>query len=497
LLSNRGRFAEAEAIADEILATKGDDPWVSGVRAWLAFQQGRSTNALEFLELPLQQDYDLGWYYDLRALCHLAIGEIEAALEDYRSIVAKAVPVDGLGKCQLAIACLVLGDLPGARQWLDRAGRDVMTEPSVYHSTSALVAMAVGDADGAERFVRDAVDATDSLRELQDIGRLFQLLLPVLRTSYEAVGRLEQRLRMTLEHALPDQTRRLAKAGPTADSQLGDAARKHGLDSETPDFGVPAIAVLATQSRRWEQAGALQQATDGYQRLLATAFAPEAKVGLGRALMAANEQHVARGDVDGVMRIQERLRGLGVVDRIEAGLAVAAALEAKGEVDQVRTYLEGLLPEAGDDVQSETIHQRIGELSLFTGDLEVAKEHLDRALVIAEGREDLVRMARIETRRAVVESVRDPTASPWIQALRAWRAAGAFDATRTLVEELKGLLDTPSASRWRQRVLESLRSTLVDSPTNEQFEEFGTIGVAGIYQALEPGVGQGPKPAAQ
>jgi hypothetical protein len=65
------------------------------------------------------------------------------------------------------------------------------------------------------------------------------------------------------------------------------------------------------------------------------------------------------------------------------------------------------------------------------------------------------------------------------------------------VEELKGLLDTPSASRWRQRVLESLRSTLVDSPTNEQFEEFGTIGVAGIYQALEPGVGQGPKPAAQ
>jgi tetratricopeptide (TPR) repeat protein len=485
LLSSRGSLAEAEAMAAEIVTISGEDPLVCGVRARLAFQQGRFVDALELLDLPLQQEYDLGSYYDLRALCHLAIGEVDAALDDYRSVVAKGVPVDGVGKCQLAIASTVLGDLPAARQWLEKARRDVMSEPSLQPFTAALVALAAGEAGDAERLLRDAVDASGNTGELRNIELMLPLLLSVLRSRYQPVEKFEQRVLTTLQDALPVQTSRLEEHGPTADSQLQDAARKHAVDASNRDLGIPGVALLAILSRRWEESDALLQAADGYQRLLATSFEPEARIGLLRVLAAANEERTAHGDVDSVMRIQDRRRALGAVDSIEAGLAVAAALEATGEVGQAREYLEGLWPEAADDVQREILHQRIGELSVFAGDIALAKEHLDRAVAIAEGRQEPIRVAQLTTRRALVEMVADPTSSPWIQALRTWRAAGAFDATRTLVEELQGFLDTPSASPWRQRALDSLRSTLKQPPVEEQLEDFGTIDTNGIYRAFE------------
>ncbi len=122
-LAYRGRLADANRAADELVTMFGNDPWVSAARAWLAIHSGRESRyrvGLARLELPIAGGNDPSWYYEMRALCHAGLHEIEAARQAFSELLARALPVDGPTKCRLAIAAVAVGDADEAARVVAR-----------------------------------------------------------------------------------------------------------------------------------------------------------------------------------------------------------------------------------------------------------------------------------------------------------------------------------------------------------------------------------------
>jgi tetratricopeptide (TPR) repeat protein len=147
--------------------------------------------------------------------------------------------------------------------------------------------------------------------------------------------------------------------------------------------------------------------------------------------------------VDAVKEIQANGERLGLVDAVQAGLAVAAALEAAGRPDDARASLTALLERDLDaDARTQDVHQRLGELSLRNGKLEEARASFEAALEIARGRKDAGRSAELEARLAVLALV-DGDKRSCLDHLRAardeWSSAGAVDPAGPLEADLRGL----------------------------------------------------------
>jgi tetratricopeptide (TPR) repeat protein len=277
LLANRREFAEAEAVARQLVAMYGEDPWVSAVRAWLALHHDEGKDwqrALQLLELPIAEGNDQAWYCEMRAHAYLRAGDVEQARGAYRSVL-DAEPIDGNTKCRFARASLALDQPERAREWLAKAREDSTTPRSSYVMTAALQAIADEDMSAAAGRLREAIRLASSAVEVDDIVFETKLAMRAIRADGEqAVADRERTLVESTAEAVAERKAELERDPPTGDSELERALKEVDGRHDTPE-----LALLALAARREATAGRHDAAKRGYERLRGTRFEPEAEIG--------------------------------------------------------------------------------------------------------------------------------------------------------------------------------------------------------------------------
>jgi tetratricopeptide (TPR) repeat protein len=473
LLANRGELDAAETAADELARTFGPDPWVMAVRAWLAMHLERFARALELLELPIAEGNNPAWYYEMRAVCHVALGDVAAARVDYQTLRTSAPPIDGTTKCRLAVAELACGDREKAKALLRQAEGDPTTWASNYLIAAALVALTGHDPAGAERLLEDALDSAKSKVEVDDIVTYTKLHLRGLGDDHLVMERERALARMEKELA-PRRRAALEQRRPNADSELEAALRQHDHGGTGPDLDAAETALLAVASRRHARNGRLGDAIAGYERLRDSAFEPEATVGLVKSLREASRVGAERGDADAVRRACARLGELGKTTPVRGALAVAEALHTAGRLEEARDYVAAHADEAIDDEEHMAVERRLGALEVELGDLEAGTRHFESAFAVAERMGDRASGGQVQVRLALVAALRrdQTTAKRHLEAaLSQWSAAGATEPTGSLLEEVRRLRQRALLERHWSRLageaLDWIETELTEQLTRE------------------------------
>lgn len=451
LLASHGRIAEAEQVAERLVTMYGNDPWVSAARAWLAVhsdREGRFEEAASLLELPLAEGNDPSWYYDMQALCNIELGDIPAARADYRELLRTAPPIDGTTKCRLAIAAVAVREGHHASQWLEQARRDPTSRPVTCLGAEAFAAMAKRDYEKARDALTRATDQAASRVELEDLVWEAGARIALLDGDPSAAAQV---VADVAEGTVRKRTRWLEDNRPTPDSELAAALEQHA-DAESAVPGLIEVALQAVRGRRALQRGRIAEAIESYERILGSAFEPETTIALVQALRVHSDQSALRGDVDEVRRTQDRLSAIGEVTVTESALAVAAALESRGDYAAARDALEECLDMVTGEDRDE-LHQRAGRLALMLYDDVAAENHFRTALDGATARGDADRIGQLEIRLALVALRRDELPNVpmhLIAAVRAWRDAGALEPATAIREELRGLMEAADDSNWSE-----------------------------------------------
>jgi tetratricopeptide (TPR) repeat protein len=444
------------------------------VQGWIALHEGRYDEALTLLDLPLARGYDLSYYRDLRALCDAALGNPDAARAEYAATIAgvgdRSIAVTGdTVRCAVAVAHAAVGDVEGAERWVEEAApggvpaSDDMSLPAVR----AFLALARDDLDRGEELLREAVALTRNERDLDDL--LGNVPLRLAAAPGDEAGRRRRTAVVERVAAEDAQTRRAllaARGTPTADSELAESmsGRPDG-PGDVSDVGVRAIA-----ARRLADRGDADGAADGYERLLGSQFEPEATMALARTLRTTAEAAAARGDAAETRRAQARLVELGEADDVDAALAIAAALRVAGDPRAAQAELRGVLEAAQRAGKGDLVQQGLGDLGLTMGDPGGAAEHFQAAIALPQVQSDPARVGQLETRTAVADLLagRFAGASRHVaRALDAWRKAGAFEPAWTIVQEARSALADGGASAALERAVEAL-ATIVDAQRTEE-----------------------------
>jgi tetratricopeptide (TPR) repeat protein len=446
ILANRGRHDDAEEMAAEVVAQLGTWGWLSGVRAYIAFRRRRYTEALELLELPLSEEFDLGWNYDLAALCHVALGELEEAQRAYRGVVERAKPIHGYTKAQIACAYAALGDVNRARERLEEALQDATLDPVDGGVALAIVALVEGDAGAAAESARASIAAARSPERADAVA-------------------WEMRLRARAFPAA-DADAFTAAVDEAASERLAELARRprdgaveveERLAGEVePRRRVPLLAIRA---RRRAEEGELEAAVEDYEALRGTAIDSEAVVALTGLLTSLRDRAVADGAIDAVTTIQDRLMALGGVRDLDAILGTASALAAAGRSEEAVSHLSDAVDDADGDGR-EDLHEHAGMLALQAGDLGEAAHHLLAAEGIAQGD---IRKARLHARLTVAAAAAGDehrTRREVVEALRAWYSAGIFEPSWTLADDLRAVLDAGLQPAHAKAARDTLRAAL-------------------------------------
>ena len=278
LLANRREFTEAEAVARQLVAMYGEDPWVSAVRAWLALHnaEGRDwQRALQLLELPIAEGNDQAWYFEMRAHAFLRAGDVEQARDAYRNVL-DGEPIDGNTKCRFARASLALDERARAREWLAKAHEDSTTPRSSYVMTAALQAIADEDMSAAAERLREAIGLASSAVEVDDIVFETKLAMRAIRADGEqAVADRERMLVEAAAETVAERKAELERDPPSPDSEVESALKEVEGRLDTP-----ALALLALAARRDAAAGRHDAAKRRYEQLRGTRFEPEAEIAL-------------------------------------------------------------------------------------------------------------------------------------------------------------------------------------------------------------------------
>ena len=289
LLANRRAFDEAEAVAEQLVAMYGEDPWVSAVRAWLALHHRRDDErTLALLQLPITQGNDQAWYCELQAHAYLLRNDVAEARAAYGRVL-EVEPIDGNTKCRLARASLALGKTEDARAWLAKARDDSTTPRPSYVVTAALQAVVAGDSEAAVRRLGEAVRLASSAVEIDDI--LFETMLALRATAAdgaEAAAERERELLEATKETVAERKSELERDPPTADSELERALA--GLPEGPLDM--PTIALLALAGRRDAAAGRHDIARGRYEQLRGTRFEPEATIAFEREIERVRTRNV-------------------------------------------------------------------------------------------------------------------------------------------------------------------------------------------------------------
>lgn len=459
-LTSRGRLCDAEQVAEELVTMFGNDPWVSAARAWLAIhsdRESRYSDGLGLLELPLAGGNDPSWYYEMRALCHVGLRQVDAAREDFRGLLKHALPVDGTTKCRLELAAVAVADADQAAHWSSEAAKDPTSRAITCLTADAFAAFAREDLDAANDLLSRATEHATSAIELRDIVDMMLLRLPLLTEDPERIVAYERVVRGVATGPARERERSLERSPLSPDQEVEEALASN---AERPD-APPVIrdALLAVKARRDMLAGRLREAAASYQELLSSSFEPEATYGLTRALGGLAQQQAAAGDVEQVRQLTERMTALGNVSPAEIATTVASALERSGDRSGAREQLANALAMATDPREMAKLHQRAGGLALADDDLDDASAHfqavLDTALKAhAHGRAGQVqiRMALIAIRRDDLDAAVDHL----LAGARAWKHGGALDPTAALIGELHGLQRLRGGA-WEAAAREALR----------------------------------------
>ncbi len=475
-LAYRGRLEEADLLAEELVAMFGNDPWVSAARAWMALHSDRKTRYLDglgLLEMPIAGGNDPSWYYEMRALCHVGLEQVEAARADFRDLLAHALPVDGATKCRLAVASVAVGDAEQAARWSDAAWKDPTSRAITCLTTDAFAALARGEVDAGSELLARATEHAASVVELRDIIALTLLRLPLLGGDDALAEAREQAVLALAVGAVRDREWSLERAPRSADQELDDALAI--VDGEHDAPPIIRTTLLAVKARRDARAGHLQEAAASYQALVSTSFEPEARLGLTRVLRRLARQQAAQGEVQEVKQLTERMTALGNVSRADVATTVASALERSGSRRQAREQIETAIAVAADDRERAKLHLRAGGLALAGDDLDGASTHFQAALEIArtsgargQAGQAQVRMALIGIRRRDLVSAHEHL----LAAARAWKDAGALDPTAALIGELHGL-ERLRGGRWEDAAREArslVESAVAESGAPEELE---------------------------
>jgi len=441
-LAARGRLVEADDLAEDLVAMFGNDPWVSAARAWLAIHSDhdrRFKDGLVLLELPIAGGNDPSWYYEMRALCHVATGDLDAAREDYRVMLRDALPVDGTTKSRLQVAAVVLGEADEAVRWSAEAASDPTSLAINRLSADAFAAFARGAPEAAAALLADAVEHAASVIELHDICDMTLLRLPLLPD--DATGEhARERVAEVVDGPVKERERWLSRMHPSPDQELEAAL---AMVADQPEaLPLSRVVLRAVKARRDWHLGRLPAATATYQQLRGSDFEPEATIGLARTLRALARQKADAGDVKQVRKLTQRLTRLEDVSDADVAATVASALERSGSRAAAREQLEAVIATENDDRERAKLHQRAGGLALGGDDLDGASVHFQAALDLAGGHgwhgrrgQAHVRIALVALLRGEAGTVRDHL----VAALRAWKEAGAVDPPAALRGELLGL----------------------------------------------------------
>jgi hypothetical protein len=287
LLANRREFDEAEAVAEQLVAMYGEDPWVSAVRAWLALHHRHDVErTLALLQLPIAQGSDKAWYRELEALAHLEGDDVEAARAAFAKVL-EAEPIDGNTKCRLARASLALGKPDDAEAWLAKARSDSTTPRPSYVTTAALQAVAADDSEAAARRLDEAIRLAASVVEVDDIVFETTLAMRALAADgAEATASRERELVEAVQEIMANRKAELERDPPTPDAELERALAEL---SEAPP-AMSAVALFAVAARRDAAAGRHERARARYEQLRDTQFEPEAGIARERELRREGAQ---------------------------------------------------------------------------------------------------------------------------------------------------------------------------------------------------------------
>ncbi len=192
LLANAGRFSEAEAVSKELTETFGMSPWLSGALSFVAIFRNDYRRAIELLEGPLNEDFDLSWYYGMRARCYLGLDDVESARADFRK-VREVIdePVEDEMR-RLAEASVALGDLSDAERLL-KEGWDEARE-YLFLGTDAYLRFAKGEDDAGLQQLAAAIEEAENPREVDDVIDDMRLLLKTIAVDGRDTSTVERGL---------------------------------------------------------------------------------------------------------------------------------------------------------------------------------------------------------------------------------------------------------------------------------------------------------------
>jgi len=462
LLVDRGQFDAAYEVALNSVDIYGEDPWVAGVQALLAYHRGEYRDALALLDVPLSLKYDLSWYLDLHALCSLALRDAETARCDYLDIVGGVrtgrIPlINDQASATMIIALTLTGEFSDAMLMLDHARGAGLRDDFSFPALAALIAFAEGRPDVAERRMLEAVQTTTNGREIDDLvvntRRRLELLPEEFRESaFISLEVLENNGGLRR----PRNEKGTQSLGPEVEltqARAQAAASTHGLDG---------WGVLAIDARRNWVAGNAADAARGYQQLIGSPFEPEARLALVRALGEVSRRAVGEGRVDDAREAQQRLMALGDGDLVDEAIAVAWAYHHRGDIQGAH---EALSSAAAATTTSSgerlvAVEKGLGELELASDDATAATRHFQAALEVATtGEEDPARIAQLEARGAMANLIagRPNEARVHVSAaLSALRNAGAFEAGAALLQEARNMLGQSAHSDKFERALGAL-----------------------------------------
>jgi tetratricopeptide (TPR) repeat protein len=435
LLAKAGCFDEVERVATRLESEYGTMDWVTGVRGWVAYHDGRFEAALELLAGPLAENdvQAVHWFYALSALCHLGLGNRDDALEAYAAMLERAD--DSADQCELAIANAALGHVTAALGVLRRADAEPSTDPIDLDCAASFIEIIDGNIDNGIGRLTAAIKRTTTVRQLDDVLREADLRLELLPQP-EAQSEARRRLQQALAETVVARRSELEDTTATAASLLDDTLSHYAASA--PD-GMPHCVLRAVKARRLMQEGSCDEAADLYDALTATPFAPEALAGLRSALEAASAERSDRGDLAAVREIQSRLSRHGWAGPADTAAAAAAALVAANRHAEALEELRQALSVTAEAEPRRALHERVATVAMAQADPVIADRHLAAALELTNADDEAAHVARLEVRRSIAAALSKDFSAVSVHlrsAMDAWAKADAFDPAASMREEL-------------------------------------------------------------
>ena len=435
VLTDLGPPEQALTTLDRI-SDADKNPWLSGIRALLLLELDRPEDAIRYLDLPLSEGWDLGWYRDVLATCLVDLGRLDEALDELRGVLRESAPHSGQGRSRRVYALSILGDLPAAEAELAVTLEDDSLSDEQKALAALWVALGRHDLDLAvDRLgaVLAGLSRSFHVTELdREVEHALRLLAHAGRPVPDADG-FRHRVNLAVEAWTP-----------APESPELDLDRAERLLADEPAESLPRMALLAVRARRLARSDRRLDAAELYEQALKGPLEPEVSTALTRVLNEELVADIERGDVAATSSIYARLADLGRPPRPYLEVAVAEAQRAGGDhLAAVRT-LSGLLPTVQEPAERLPVLELLGEAALFAGVPAEAEAPLTEAVKLAVLAGEASRAAQLSVRIALALALTGawvPALNHLMVALREWTNADTWDPLGIMTHELRSLVD--------------------------------------------------------